>query len=530
MKYFEGSFRIKVEQPIMDNTLYYGDNLAILREHFQNETVDLIYLDPPFNSKQDYNILFKEQGGEPAQAQIKAFTDTWKWSEHTYHEFSTTCTSDPLIQFVKGFVDILGRNDVTAYLVMMAPRLLELYRVLKPTGSLYLHCDPSASHYLKLMLDCIFGPKQFNNEIIWWYSKWSASKNRFLRNHDVIFFYCKSKEHTFTVQYVPLSPSTLKRFGGKRQDFADEDRTRKITTDEDSLGSYMPDVWPISALPAASAERLGYPTQKPLALLDRIILASSKPGDIVLDPFCGCGTAVISAAKHKRKWLGVDITHIAISLIKTRLADTFTPTPKYAEVNIPTTESEAQALAERDRHEFQKWAVSLVPRAYPSQDKKGADQGIDGVVRFQDDSTDPKRCVIQVKSGKVGVSLIRDFRGVMEREKAVLGFFITLETASAPMNIEAASLGFYTTPLGNRAIQRLQIRTVKELLSGNGFDVPFSAQMHGVRQAGSHKPDAGQESITLEFQDTDKNAGGQRVTDSVLLAELNELIQDAEGD
>ncbi|MBI3948364.1 MAG: restriction endonuclease [Armatimonadetes bacterium] len=537
------------------NTLYYGDNLEILRKHIADDSVDLIYLDPPFNSNRDYNVLFKEQSGEPAQAQMKAFTDTWKWSEAAYADFRETCPRDQLVKLVQGFVDTLGRNDVTAYLVMMAPRLVELRRVLKPTGSLYLHCDPTASHYLKLVLDAVFGPKGFLGEIIWRRTTSHVSARRWPRLHDVILSYASdpSAAH-FAAPKADLDEGWVEReyrYQDEHGRYMVDNLTGAGTTagpsgqpwrgiDPASIGSgrhwrYVPetldrldaegrihwpakgqypklkvyagetggkpigDLWMDISLGRTARERLGYPTQKPLALLERIISASSYPGNVVLDPFCGCGTAVIAAQKLGRQWLGIDVTALAVALIKSRLADSFDVKEKkdYAVVGEPTSEADARALALKDRDEFQKWAVGLVPRAFPFQEKKGADTGVDGVLRFKDDARDPKRCVIQVKSGHVGHAQARDFRGVIEREGATLGLFITLEPPTTPMLREADSLGFYVTPLGNHRIPRFQFRTIAQLLAGEGFLIPSAALLLGVKQAQAVKGDSGQQEMDL---------------------------------
>jgi site-specific DNA-methyltransferase (adenine-specific) len=446
--------------------------LDILRNHIATESVDLIYLDPPFNSNKNYNILFKSPQGVQSDAQITAFDDTWHWStahgsqaEREYSEILHQSNTDTA-EVITAFRKMLGENDVMAYLVMMTNRLIELHRVLRPTGSLYLHCDPTASHYLKIILDSVFGGVNFENEVVWWYRKWSASETRFLRNHDIIFFYSKGKKHTFNVQYVPLAPSTLKRFGGKRQDFADETRTRKITTDEESLGSYMPDVWPINLLPAASAERLGYPTQKPLALLERIIRASSREGDVVLDPFCGCGTAIHAAQILKRQWIGIDITHLAITLVEKRLRDAF-PGIVYDVQGTPKDLDGARDLALRDKYQFQWWACSLV-NAQPYQGKKkGADSGIDGLIYFQDDTSGAKKIIVSVKGGEnVGRVMIADLKNSVQRENAQIGLFITLNEPTGPMRDEAASAGFYVSPANNQQYPKIQIITIARLLDG----------------------------------------------------------------
>jgi site-specific DNA-methyltransferase (adenine-specific) len=503
--------------------------------------------------------LFREQSGEPAQGQIKAFTDTWQWSERAYDEFCQTCPKPALVELVQGFVRTLGRNDLTAYLVMMAPRLVELHRVLKPTGSLYLHCDPTASHYLKVMLDVIFGARNFMNEIAWKrYAAHSLSQGRYDRISDRILFYCKDSRLTRTFnpptealseeeinerfphvepetgrrfQHVSLEQSSNKSSAGETriiqgrtvvseigwrwsQETFDQrlkenpyliywtstGRPRyKIYADE-YKGKPVGDIWTdVPYLSSGDAERLGYPTQKPLALLERILQASSNEGDIVLDPFCGCGTAIVAAQKLKRRWIGIDITHLAIALIKYRLSDMFDlkEGEDYRVVGEPTTVAEARALAQQDRDEFQKWAIGLIPRARPYQDKKGKDTGIDGVLFFKDDLKDPKRALIQVKSGRVSVKDVRDFRGVLEREGATLGLFVTLEPPTRDMVQEAEQAGFYTTPLGNLRIPRLQIRTVEELLAGTGFAIPSAALLMGVAQAERVSPSGEQGALEM---------------------------------
>lgn len=455
------------------NLLYYGDNLDVLRRHIKDESVDLVYLDPPFNSNQDYNVLFAEQDGSRSAAQIKAFADTWRWDNVAAESYAEMVESGgPVSQAMQAFRTFLGENDMLAYLSMMAPRLSELRRVMKPTGSIYVHCDPTASHYLKMLMDAVFKPQNFQNEVIWWYRKWSKSTNHFLRNHDVLLFYSKEQEHTFNILRVPLAASTLRRFGGKRQEFADEERTRKITTDEDSEGGFRPDVWSINLLPAAAAERLGYPTQKPLALLDIVIQASSNPGDVVLDPFCGCGTTLAAAQNLGRKWIGIDVTHLAITLIRHRLHHAYgTAIQKtYEVVGEPVSIPDAEVLAHEDPYQFQWWTLGLVG-ARPVEGKKGADKGIDGRLYFHDDPKTTKQIVFSVKAGAMHAAYVRDLRGVMEREKADISVLISMEPPTQRMRSEAASAGFYQAPSGKRH-PRMQLLTVAELLAGKGVDYP----------------------------------------------------------
>jgi site-specific DNA-methyltransferase (adenine-specific) len=464
----------------MKNTLYYGDNLDVIRHHLGDESVDLIYLDPPFKSNVDYNVLFEEKSGTKDTAQIKAFEDTWEWDTESERSFQEMVEGGGgLSQLLQSFRQFLGDSDMMAYLAMMAPRLRELHRVLKPTGSIYLHCDPTASHYLKLLLDAIFGKTQFRNEVIWWYRKWGKPKFHFLGAHDVLLFYAKSPQQTFHILNVPLSPSTIRRFGGKRQDFADETRTRKIATDEESLGGIRPDVWTHNLIPAASAERLGYPTQKPIALLQTVIEASSNPGDVVLDPFCGCGTAIDAAERLGRKWIGIDITHLAVSLIKHRLADAYGEkiAQAYDVKGEPTTVSGAEKLAAEDPYQFQFWALGLVA-ARPTEEKKGADKGIDGRLYFHDGDKQTKQIILSVKAGQnISVGMLRDLRGVVEREKADMGVLISLVEPTKPMRSEAASAGFYSSPMGGK-YQKIQCLTIPELLRENarGIDYPSRHQ------------------------------------------------------
>jgi len=536
------------------NTLYYGDNLEVMRKHLPDECIDLVYLDPPFNSNRDYNLLFREQSGEPAQGQIKAFTDSWQWSERAYDEFCQTCPP-ALVELVQGFVRTLGRNDLTAYLVMMAPRLVELHRVLKPTGSLYLHCDYLASSYLRVMLDVVFGAKNFRNEIVW--KRTSAHANvgkRYGVITDTILFYTKTQNYKWNMLYAPYSEEHIQNTyryieegTGRRYALRDltasmqrassgqlyewkgirppasrcwaytRDQMERFESErrivysskgyprlkvylDEMPGVPLQNLWTdLPPISSHSAERLGYPTQKPLALLERILQASSNEGDTILDPFCGCGTAIVAAHKLDRRWIGIDITHLAIALIKYRLSDMFDlkEGKDYRVVGEPTSVEDARALAQHDRDEFQKWAIGLIPRARPYQDKKGKDTGIDGVLFFKDDLNDPKRALIQVKSGKVSVKDVRDFRGVLEREGATLGLFVSLEPPTRDMVREAERAGFYTTPLGNLRIPRLQVRTVEELLGGKGFEIPSAALLMGVAQAERVSPSGEQGALEM---------------------------------
>ncbi len=466
----------------ISNKLYYGDNLHILRDYIKDESVDLIYLDPPFNSKSDYNILYKELTGEQSQAQITAFEDTWHWTEESERTFQDIIETAPpmLVEMMVAFHKFIGVNDVMAYITMMAIRLIELHRVLKDTGSIYLHCDPTASHYLKILMDTIFGKRNFRNEIIWVYRKWSISQSQFARNHDVILFYSKSETNLFNTLFVPVSEGTKKRWKGQKQKAVFEKGIRKATSSaNEEAQTVMPDWWPISIINPAAKERLGYPTQKPESLLERIIQASSSKGDTILDPFCGCGTTISVAHRLKRNWIGIDITHLAINLIKLRLQGMFRLQPKidYEVIGEPEDLTGATELASQNRYQFQWWALSLI-NARPYQDKKkGSDTGIDGFIYFQDEKDKVQKVIVQVKSGHVSVKDIRDLGHVIDRENAEIGFFITLENPTKPMITEAVQKGFYKS-ISGKQYPKLQIKTIEELLKDNRLDIPSTHISH----------------------------------------------------
>jgi len=471
-----------------ENVLYYGDNLYILREHIEDESVDLVYLDPPFGSNRAYNVLFKEENGTASAAQIQAFTDTWHWNEASEKALRDIGENAPveLFEMINGFLSFLGRNQVTAYLVMMIPRLLELKRVLKKTGSIYLHCDPTASHYLKIVLDQIFNLKNFRNEIIWCYRGAGYPKRDFGRRHDVIFRYSISDDYTFNVDDVreDYAEATKERFkhyignvrGGR--DFG----VQKLNP----LGKHPDDWWQIQPIAPSSKERLSYPTQKPGALLERVIKASSNEGDVVLDPFCGCGTTIAVAERLKRKWIGIDITHLAIALVKNRLEDTFGNKVEYKVIGEPVDLSSAHALALQNRYQFQWWALSLIGARPVDKKKKGADRGIDGVRyisatpwadRPRAGESKQIKIIVQVKSGHVSVRDIREFRTVMDNAKAQIGVFLTLDNPTRPMMEEALAAGYYKPSIVGDAqyVQclRIQILTIEELLSGKKVQYPI---------------------------------------------------------
>ena len=555
------------------NTLYYGDNLDVLRQHVPDESVDLVYLDPPFNSNASYNVLFKERSGEESPAQIKAFTDTWDWtleSERTFeHEIILNPNTPSKVKdMITALRQFLGSNALMSYLVMMTPRLVELRRVLKPTGSIYLHCDPTASHYLKLLMDAVFGSERFLNEMTWKRSSAHSDTKQGMRRagkiHDVLLVYTKSGDYVWNAQYTPYTEDyllaeyrhvdaggrhyketdvTAAKPGGdteydwrvKRQidkgrrwepDLTDEYTSplegweykgvrpysgrywaysksnlaafwkegslvhretgmpRLMQFADDMPGIPLQDLWD-DIPPALGNESLGYPTQKPQALLERIIQASSNEGDVVLDPFCGCGTAVAAAQGLKRRWIGIDVTHLAVALMKNRLKTGFgiVPGKDYDVVGEPVDVGGARALAEQDRHQFQYWAMSLLEAFPREQGKKGADKGVDGVVYFIDGPRRaPHKAIVQVKSGKVSSPLIRDLKGTVEREKAALGLFITLDEPTRDMRAEAVSAGFHHSDLWQRDYPKLQIRTIGDLLQGNQFELPMHPSMYQAAQ------------------------------------------------
>jgi len=452
-----------------ENQLYYGDNIDVLRDHIRDESVDLIYLDPPFNSKSNYNILFG--GNSKSQAQIRAFDDTWHWGDESERSYADVMqVGGPAADVLEGLQRFLGYNDMMAYLAMMTPRLLALRRVLKTSGSIYLHCDPTASHYLKLIMDAVFGLRNFRNEIIWHYRKWPTGKYQFQRNHDVILFYSASddKERVFNQLFMERAPSTLKRFGTAKiisGHDADGQRVPSETAVEESEGVRQDDVWDIGRVPPIKQL---FPTQKPEALLERIIRASSNEGDTVLDPFCGCGTAVVAAQRLQRKWIGIDITHLAIGLIEYRLQDAFGIKPKV--IGAPEDLEGAHDLFNRSPFQFEAWAVTRLLGIKPNERQSG-DKGIDGVGRFYlgSDTKGRKRygkILVSVKGGRrLGVAMIRDFRGAMEREGADLGIFICLHEPTREMIREAAAAGRYRE-INGQDLPHIQIYTLRDYFDG----------------------------------------------------------------
>lgn len=565
----------------MVNTLYYGDNLAVLRESIRAETVDLIYLDPPFNSNASYNVLFKSPQGQEAAAQIQAFDDTWHWGESAEEAYTDVMRSGnaaaaEMLRAMRGF---LGENDMMAYLAMMAVRLIELHRVLKPTGSLYLHCDPTASHYLKVLLDAVFGTKSYRSAISW---KRSSAHNdakqgrNFYGNiRDEIFFYTKGKSWTWRWQYTAYDDAYVKtayrligpdgrRYrrdnltaakgggdvsylwpvkrvagAGWEADLEDEYLSPKPDTEYKQVPPYNGRYWAYSKEnmrnfarmdrlayaasgmpeykryldempgvplqnswddipPVMGNDNLGYPTQKPVALLERILNASSNPGDVVLDPFCGCGTTVHAAEKLGRSWIGIDVTHLAIGLIEKRLRQAF-PGVAFTTQGVPQDLASAQDLARRGRSdgryyfEFEKWALSLIDAVPGNLGKRGADGGFDGNLYFGRTG----RGIVSVKAGdNVGRAMIGDLKGVMDRQKADLAVFLTLTPPTRPMVEEAASAG--QVEVDGVAVPRVQIVTVEEAMRLRDRAVRLPLRRGDTFRAAAREEDASRQG-RLEF-------------------------------
>jgi site-specific DNA-methyltransferase (adenine-specific) len=544
-------------KPITANTLFYGDNLDILREYIPDESIDLVYLDPPFNAARNFNVLFRDKKGVASEAQIQAFTDTWTWGEETQATYDTlVLRGDELGRAIEALRTITGRTSpMTAYLVTMAIRLAELHRVLTSTGSLYLHCDPTASHYLKVILDSIFGPEHFINEIIWKRTTTHSDAKRWSPVTDTLLFYSKSTSFTWKPQFTAHDPEYVT----DKYRYDDHDGRGPYTLDNmtspnprpnmmyewqghasppngwrysketmqklneqgriwypgtkdkrprlkrylsEMQGRIFDNLWlDISPLNSQAAERLGYPTQKPLALLERIIKASSNPGDIVLDPFAGCGTTVAAAQNLGRTWIGIDITHLAIAAVRGRLNQMF-PGIHYEVKGEPEDVGGARELAENGpdgRYQFQWWALSeigampLGGQVGSKEGKKGADRGIDGQITFTDDVSEKvKRVLVQVKSGKVNAQTIRDLVGTVQREQAAIGVLLTLDEPTGPMRTEALSAGSYHSPGWNRDYPKIQIISIADMFKGKRVQMPPNTttfkQAQRVVQPGAEQP------------------------------------------
>lgn len=498
---------------IKNKTLFYGDNLQILRDYIPDNSIDLIYLDPPFNSKADYNVLFNEPTGEQSKAQIHAFEDSWHWGEEAERTFNQIVDIAPaeVVDMCLAFKKFIKQNDIMAYLTMMTVRLLELHRALKPTGSIYLHCDPTASHYLKIVMDTIFGVKHFMNEIIWVRNSGSIGRSTFSKRHDILLVYNKTENYFYDGKAIgDLREQSEGTFGGYFGTDEDGRRYREVRKAGKIYKYYMDeprnpdDVWVVPQIPERDkTERLGYNTQKPRKLLERIIKASVPKNGIVLDPFCGCGTT-LSACEYlnqtegyKLTWLGIDVTHLSINLMKYRLKNEYNlePNKNYDVIGEPKDLQGAfELVKKRDRYDFQYWALSLIDARPYADKKKGADSGIDGYIYFVDidKPNEFQKAIIQVKSGGVQAKDIRELKSVIDRDGALIGIFITLEEPTKPMILEAVKAGFY-----KRDIPKIQILTIKQLLENGGKpNIPFQVDFRKKAEKIQINPD--QESLLLE--------------------------------
>lgn len=511
------------------NHLYYGDNLDILREHVKEDSIDLVYLDPPFNSNRNYNVLFKSHSGDEAPAQIQAFDDTWTWDqddEILYDELLGGGAPKKVADALSAMRKLLGTNDLLSYIVMMTGRLIELHRVLTPTGSLYLHCDPVASHYLKVMLDTAFGPANFRGEITWLRTTTHNDAKRWSPNADVILYYGKGAVVTWNPVYAPhtdeyltskyryvdesgrrfrldnmtspnprpnltyewqghsppangwrYSRETMQRLDSEGRIWYPDAKAKRPQLKrylDEQAGSVIGNVWTdISPINSRAAERLGYPTQKPVALLERILAASSNPGDLVLDPFCGCGTTIDAAQKLGRRWVGIDITYLAIDLIEKRLEATYGEdiTSTYTVHGVPTEPSSAQALFDKNPFDFERWAVSLVDGT-PNERQVG-DRGKDGIIRFWKADKETGEVIVSVKGGRqLNPAMVRDLAGTVAHDDAELGVLILLHEPTKGMRDAANQTGSWLHELTGQTYPLVQVVTVAELLAGRGPKMP----------------------------------------------------------
>jgi len=510
------------------NKLYYGDNLEILRKYIPDESVDLIYLDPPFNSQRAYNVIFHDQTGKEPASQIQAFEDTWTWRGDTQDAFDQIMAGNypaELKDMMKAFKEFMGTTNLMAYLTMMAIRLVELRRVLKETGSLYLHCDPTASHYLKMLLDQIFGVTNFRNEIIWQRTQpKSHMSNRFPNTHDIVFWYARTERASCNLQYKPHDPEYIEKFykhidkktgrlytldnllnpNKDRPNLTYEfppgsglirvwrwtkERMMKAWKDgriivprtgnvprykrflDEMPGTPITDIWTdIEHLHGSSKETLGYPTQKPIALLERIIQTSSNESDLIMDPFCGCGTAVAAAEKLGRKWIGIDITYLAIALIKKRMIDHF-PDAKFQIIGEPKSADDAKQLFLQSPFQFESWAVSLLG-GQPYKSGGGGDTGIDGLLYFKDYANEHHKIIIEVKGGGYNPKDVRALKTVIKREGAPLGVLLALNKPTKGMLTEAAEAGKWQMPGSKRSFPVIQIVTIEDFLAGKRPELP----------------------------------------------------------
>jgi len=498
------------------NMLYFGENLDAMRKHIADESMDLIYLDPPFNSNASYSVLFPGSGSDPGGSSIKAFDDVWRWnaqSEKAYGEI-VDCGPQELVDLVRALHRFLSAGDMMAYITMMATRLLELHRILKSTGTIYLHCDPTASHYMKLVMDAIFGHKNFLNEIIWHYEgPQSPSSTRFSTKHDVLLRYAKHLEAVDVVkdglyQDISLSLNEARKKGYKTDEegrwyydtptgdytsdsikrLEQEGRIRRTSTgtprvkyflEQDDHGRVvrrkkLADVWndiPSLGLAASSSENMGYPTQKPERLLERLIRADSREGQVVFDPFCGCGTTIAVAEKMGRHWIGMDSTHLALSLLRHRLLSSFDYDVTYEVVGEPKSLQQAKCLARSDPQQYQLWILGVLG----ARPVKNGGQHIRGHIDFSDDSSDEtkQRVIIEVAVEVINRSHVKGLNNAIEQENAALGALIAIHEPAEDISKEARAAGSYRQSSTREKIYpRIQLLTIRDIFNGEMIDIP----------------------------------------------------------
>jgi len=482
------------------NQLFYGDNLDVLRHYIKDESIDLCYIDPPFNSKRNYNQIYNNIGKED-KAQAQAFMDTWTWDDYAnkgleeiQSNYNGIFTSQS-IDLIEGLTKVLKKGSLLAYLVSMTLRIAEIYRVLKPTGSFYLHCDPTASHYLKLVCDGLFTSRKgvFRNEIIWCYTGGGRSNNDFARKHDTIFRYSKSKQIIFNSDIIRVNYNLDTSKYTSPKAWGSHKGSEKVYT-PNPLGKVPEDWWQISPINSQSKERLGYPTQKPEALLERIIKASSNEGDVVLDAYCGCGTTIAVAERLNRQWIGIDITYQSISLILKRLEDSFGKDftqdfvdeetqeiiPAPLELNgVPQDFEAAVALAnkkdDRTRKEFEKWIILTYSKNRAMiNEKKGGDAGIDGIayIVHSKDGKETKKVIFSVKSNrKLSPAVTRELYGTVIREQAAVGILLTLYHAPNLVK-ESKQYGLYHNEFTNNDYAKIKVVCVKDIFEGHFIELP----------------------------------------------------------
>lgn len=495
-----------------ENALYYGDNLEVLRRHIGTGTIDLCYIDPPFNSKRNYNQIYNNIGTED-RAQAQAFTDTWIWDAQAIEGYQRILANEEArftaqtVDLISGLYKVLRPGSLLAYMVSMALRVVEIQRVLKPSGSFYLHCDPTASHYLKLLLDSVFVPigGDFRNEIVWHYRRWTGKAKKFQQLHDTLFFYTKGANYFFNPLFTEYTEGSVgRKMQGVLHRFKEGDDPVLVSVQSvDEKGVRDNDVWAIPFVAPSAKERLGYPTQKPERLLEKVILASSPENGIVLDAYCGCGTTVAVAQRLGRRWIGMDITYQSIALVLRRLEGQFGKNvlSNITLNGIPRDMASAIALAhktdDRLRKEFEKWAIlTYTNNRAIINDKKGADAGVDGVAYFQTSTIENAKVIFQVKSGVVGRGDVARLRGDMEREGAAISVLITLEGITGPMESTARATGSYHRDLMGRSYNRIQLVTVQDIVeNGRHFELPMSLE---VLRAAQLKAQGNQPELGLE--------------------------------